>query len=131
MKKTNHVCKYSKCNLGEDGGRKHYYACDYCDRTNSWRASACCEEHYELYVKEVLEARSKNKAIDTMPERTDKNETEIKELFEKPIEEVKAGTKQELNEYMSNGESIAEAVEKINTEIDNRSKSKRRRKADK
>ncbi len=130
MKKTNHVCKYSGCTLGEDGGRKHYYACDYCDRTNSWRAVACCTEHYELYVREVLDARAKNKSINTLPERTDKSEEEVKELYNKTVDEVAAETKEDIKDYIANGESIADAIEEINEEIDNRNKRKRKRKAD-
>lgn len=62
----NHICKYSKCNLGTDANgnrcRKHYYACPDCDRLHSWRAVACCPEHYAAYMNEVAAARSKPKA---------------------------------------------------------------------
>ena len=126
--KPNHICKYSKCNLGEDGGRKHYYACNYCDRTNQWRSAACCKEHYELYVKEVLDARSKNKIVDILPERTDKSKEEVKEIYNKPEETVLEETKVELDEYLKNGETISEAIENINNEIDNSKKNRRRKK---
>ncbi len=126
--KPNHICKYSKCDLGEDGGRKHYYACNYCDRTNAWRSAACCKEHYDLYVQEVLEARSKNKVVNILPERTDKSQEEIQNLYEKSETAVLEETKQELKEYLNNGETIAEAIEVINTEIDNSNKKSRRRK---
>ncbi len=127
MVKPNHICKYSGCNLGEDGGQKHYYACDYCDRTNAWRSMACCIEHYELYIKEVLEARAANKKVDVLPKRTDKTEAEVKEIFELDEKTVLDNTKSELGDYMQDGESIAKAVEKVNEEIDNNTKKRKRR----
>lgn len=30
MKKANHICKYSKCTLGADGGRKELEVIAYC-----------------------------------------------------------------------------------------------------
>ena len=115
MKKANHICKYSKCTLGKDGGRKEYYACDYCDRINSWKSVACCKEHYDLYIQEVLDARS---AANKLPERTDKTEDEIKEIFQKPVEQVYEETKQELSEYVVDGElDVEKAVDEVNEEI--------------
>lgn len=124
--KPNHICKYSGCTLGEDGSRKHYYACDYCDRTNSWRSVACCMEHYDLYVKEVLDARSKNRRVDTLPERTDMGRDEVNELLNSPVEEVMENTKEKLKDYLSEEVSLAEAVDKINDEIDNNAKKRKR-----
>lgn len=115
MKKANHICKYSKCTLGKDGGRREYYACDYCDRINSWKSVACCKEHYDLYIQEVLDARS---AANKLPERTDKTEDEIKEIFQKPVEQVYEETKQELSEYVVDGElDVEKAVDEVNEEI--------------
>lgn len=115
MKKANHICKYSKCALGADGGRKQYYACDYCDRINAWKSLACCKEHYDLYIQEILEARS---AANKLPERTDKTEEEVKEIFKKPVEVVFEETKQELSDYVVDGElNVGEAIDKINEEI--------------
>lgn len=115
MKKANHICKYSKCTLGADGGRKEYYACDYCDRINAWKSVACCKEHYDLYIQEVLDARS---AANKLPERLDKTEEEVKELYKKPVEQVLEETKEELSEYVVDGElNIEEAVDKVNEEI--------------
>ena len=127
--KPNHICKYSKCNLGEDGGRKHYYACNYCDRSNAWRSAACCKEHYDLYVKEVLEARSKNCPVNILPERTDISKEEVAKLYDKSVEEVLKDTTEELKDYLKDGETIAEAIETINSEIDNSKKSRRKRKS--
>lgn len=118
--KANHVCKYSGCTLGKDGGRKEYYACGYCDATENWKSMACCKEHYNLYIQEVLEARSKGKKVDILPDRTDMNKEEIKKMKKKPLKKIKEETEIELKDYANeNGEvDILEAVEKINKEID-------------
>lgn len=127
MVKPNHICKYSGCTLGDDGGRKHYYACDYCDRTETWRSMACCVEHYELYIREVLEARAANKAVNTMPERTDKTESEVREILNQDENQALESAKEELKDYMSGGETIAQAIEKVNSDIDKKSRRKRRK----
>lgn len=130
MHKPNHVCKYSGCTLGEDGGRKHYYACNYCDRVESWKSVACCREHYTLYIREVLEQRALDEKGFVEPERTDMTEEEIQELKAKPIEEVKAEVEEELKEFADeNGEvNIPEAVEIINERLDNSRRTNKKRK---
>lgn len=127
MVKPNHICKYSGCTLGDDGGRKHYYACDYCDRTESWRSMACCIEHYELYIREVLEARAANKVVNTTPERTDKTESEVKEILNQDENQALESAKEELKDYMSGGETIAQAIEKANSDIEKKTKIRRRK----
>lgn len=128
--KTNHVCKYSGCSLGEDGGAKHYYACDFCDRVNAWRSIACCKEHYDLYIKEVLDARSADKKA--KPMRTDMTEKQVEEMFEKPIEEVKQKAVQELKELTGKDVvNIEEAVEEVNAKIDATATTKRKRRSKK
>lgn len=118
--KSNTICKYSKCNLGKDGGRKHYYSCGYCVATENWKSMACCKEHYDLYIEEVLEARQNGKEVDTLPDRTDMSKEDIKSLKKKSIKQVKKETEKELANYVDeNGElNISEAVDKINKEID-------------
>ena len=117
-KKPNHICRYSGCTLGEDGGRKHYYACNYCDATESYKSLACCREHYDLYVKEVLAARESEKPLDLEPERTDMTKEEVKEMKKKPLKVTKKETEKELKDYADkNGKvNIAKAVEKVNKE---------------
>lgn len=117
-KKPNHICRYSGCTLGEDGGRKHYYACNYCDATESYKSLACCREHYDLYVKEVLAARESEKPLDLEPERTDMTKEEVKEMKKKPLKVTKKETEKELKGYADkNGKvDIAKAVEKVNKE---------------
>lgn len=120
--KPNHICKYSKCDLGADGGRKHYYACDYCNAVESWRALACCKEHYALYQEEVLRARAKGKKVDTLPDRTDMSKSEIKKLKKRPIKEVVEKTKKDLKDYADDVEEIGiiATVEKINEELNSK-----------
>lgn len=124
--KTNHVCKYSGCTLGEDGGAKHYYACDYCDRVNAWRSVACCKEHYDLYIKEILDARSADKKA--KPNRTDMTEEQVNEMFEKPIEEIKEKAVQELKDLTGKDEIIIEdAVNEVNAKIESATSKRKRR----
>lgn len=116
----NHVCKYSKCNLGENGQPKKYYACDYCDRTNSWRSIACCFEHYNLYIDEELEKKSKINKINLLPNRTDMTSDEIKSLYNTPADQVLEKTQQDLQEYMDKYGvyDIGNVIVKINEELD-------------
>lgn len=120
-RKPNHICKNSNCHRGVDGGRKHYYACDYCDRIENWRSVACSFECWTEYQKQVLDARSKNHTINLLPERSDKSNSEIKELMEKPVQDVLDETKDELNDYLTEDATstdIANAVDKINNQIE-------------
>ena len=114
--KSNTICKYSKCNLGKDGGRKHYYSCGYCVATENWKSMACCKEHYDLYIEEVLAARANGKEVDTLPDRTD--------IKKKSVKQVRKETEKELADYADeNGDiNITEAIDKINKEIDKNEK---------
>lgn len=120
--KANHICKYSGCTLGENGTPKKYYACVYCSRTESWRAMACCKEHYDLYIQEVLDNREHGNQVDTLPERTDMTKDEVRELMSRPEEEVLEEAKEELKDFAKADGTvdIAEAVEEINRDIDRR-----------
>ena len=126
----NHICKYSGCTLGEGGTPKHYYACAYCSRAESWKAMACCKEHYELYIQEVLDNREKGNEVDTLPERTDMTKEEVKEFMTRPIDEVLEETKEELKEFAKADGSvdIEEAVDQINKDIDRRKSNKQKKK---
>lgn len=122
-KEPNTICKYSGCTLGKDGGRKHYYACAYCAASEQWKALACCREHYDLYIKEVLEEREKS-ANALLAERTDMTKEEVKELKKKPLKQLKEEAKEELKEYADeNGVvDIGKAVDKVNAELDKKRK---------
>lgn len=118
--KANHKCKYSKCTLGSDGGRKEYYACPHCDASQSWRSMACCKEHYILYIEEVLAARADGKDVNLLPERTDMNSDEINAVVNTPLEKAIEATKDELKDYAEDIEEIGipATVDKINVELD-------------
>lgn len=122
--KSNTICKYSKCNLGKDGGRKHYYSCGYCVATENWKSMACCKEHYDLYIEEVLAARANGKEVDTLPDRTDMSKDDIRALKKKSVKQVRKETEKELADYADeNGDiNITEAIDKINKEIDKNEK---------
>lgn len=72
MAKPNHICKLSTC-------QKPYYACGSCVASESWKASACCKEHYVLYVQEVLAEREKTASAETHEsEKKDVTSNEVK-----------------------------------------------------
>lgn len=123
--KPNHVCKNINCHKGADGGRKHYYACNLCDKRNNWRSVACSLECYEEYQKQVLEARSKGKHANILPERTDMTAKEIEaNIINAPEDIVAKATLEELSDF---GESIDEiglpsTIDEINTMLDKKQK---------
>lgn len=114
--KPNHICKNPNC-------RKHYYACDLCDRSQNYKSVACSRECFEIYTNLVLESRMKNKKVDILPDRTDMNKEEVKKLMRKPVKEVKEKTKKDLKNYIIDEDNInvEEIVEKINKDIDDKS----------
>lgn len=114
--KPNHICKNPNC-------RKHYYACDLCDRSQNYKSVACSRECFEIYTNLVLESRMKNKKVDILPDRTDMNKEEVKKLMRKPVKEVKEKTKNDLKNYIIDEDNInvEEIVEKINKDIDDKS----------
>ncbi len=118
--KANTICKYSKCNLGKDGGRKHYYSCGFCVASENWRSMACCKEHYQLYMEEVRHARQSGQETDLLPDRTDLTKEEVRALQQKPLDQVKQETEQELSEYAQEDGNLdlIQAVEKINKELE-------------
>lgn len=114
--KPNHICKNPNC-------RKHYYACDLCDRSQNYKSVACSRECFEIYTNLVLESRMKNKKIDILPDRTDMSKEEVKKLMKKPVKEVEEKTKKDLSDYIKDEEKInlTEIVEKINKDINEKS----------
>lgn len=111
--KPNHICKNPNC-------RKHYYACDLCDRNQNYKSVACSRECFEIYTNLVLESRMKNQKIDTLPDRTDINKEEVKKLMKKPVKDVKEKTKKDLADYIIGEENpnFTEIVEQVNKDID-------------
>lgn len=120
LKQPNTICKNRDCTKGEDGGRKHYYACRYCAHSENWRAVACSWECYLAYSEQVIEARRKDEPVDMLPERTDMSHDEVVELMNAPTEEVVAETMEELAEEMAEHPSMGfgEIVDSINEELD-------------
>ena len=114
--KPNHICKNPNC-------RKHYYACDLCDRSQNYKSVACSRECFEIYTNLVLESRMKNKKVDILPDRTDMSKEEVKKLMKKPVKEVEEKTKKDLSDYIKDEVKInlTEIVEKINKDINEKS----------
>lgn len=112
--KPNHICKNPNC-------RKHYYACDLCDRNHSYKSVACSIECFKVYTDLVLEARSNGIKIDKLPDRTDMAKSEVAKLMKKPVKEVADKTKKDLEKYADNvsASSLSELVTDINKTIDN------------
>lgn len=115
--KPNHICKLSTC-------RAHYYACDYCDATESYKSMCCSFDHYQKYMEEILAARKKGVMPDLLPDRTDMTKQEIKKMKKRPLKEIKEKTLEELKEYAKpDGEiDIIETVEMINEELKQQNK---------
>ena len=84
QRKPNHVC--ACCG-------KQYYACNYCDRTG-YKWLACSPE---CFAKVAWKYSTKYEHL--KPNRTDMNDEEIEEMMNKPLEEVKKESEEELSDY--------------------------------
>lgn len=121
IKQPNTICKNRNCTKGTDGGRKHYYACRYCTHSENWRSMACNWECYLEYQAQVIEARSNNESVDTVPERTDMTREEVIALInDTPSEQVVAETEIELAAEIEENPvmGFGEIVDAINEEMD-------------
>lgn len=108
--KLNHVCCNPNCTKGEGGGRKHYFACDYCDRTNSWKSICCSIECFNEFS--MLQEKRENN-------RTDKTDEEMRLLMSTPVEEVKEQTISDLSAAgVDTTDGILAAVDAVNAELD-------------
>lgn len=128
--KPNHICKNQNCTKGEDGARKHYYACDYCSKVQNWHSMACCVECFNEYSTQISLARKNGMNINLYPERTDMTHDQVVEMIENtPIEIVKANTINELSEHQDDIASIGleQTIVKINDELDSKYHSKKKR----
>lgn len=121
-KEPNHICKNNKCPYGINGQPKHYYACDYCDRTERWHSMVCCQACLQPYQEQVIEERAKKKKVNLLPVRTDMTMEQTEELMHRPIEEIIEENKEEFKEFYQEGYSLANALEIINAEIDEKRK---------
>ena len=121
--KPNHICKNPEC-------RKAYYACNYCDRTLTWKSVACSKECYQKYTDLVIAERTKGKTVSVKPERTDMTEKEVDELLKRPVEEVLEETKEELKDFadIDGNVNFAKAVDEINRELDKKTTTRSKKK---
>lgn len=120
VKKPNTLCKNVNCTKGADGGRKHYYSCKYCVRSENWRSMACCWECYMAYNEQVMAARSHGIVTDMLAERTDMEKSEVEDLMKAPVDDVIRETELELADEIENSPSkgFDEIVDEINAELD-------------
>ena len=118
--KANTICKNVNCTHGVDGGRKHFYSCFYCLKVQNWKSVCCSEECYTEYSSQVKEARSKDKPVDLLADRTDMTKNEVLEIMTAPIDDVIDMTKSELKDYQNDLDEVGYSgvVEKINQELD-------------
>lgn len=126
--KPNHICKNIFCTKGENGSRKKYYACDYCDRVENWKSVACSMDCWIEFQRQVLEARSNHSDISVLPERLDKTVEEENDLMKQDISTVLENTKKELQKYTDKDicdNNIPEIIEQINDSIEENFKQKR------
>ena len=121
--KANHVCKNPEC-------KKLYYACNFCDKTQSWKSVACSFSCYQKYMDLVIEERSKGKTIIVKPERTDMTEKEVDILLDRPIEEIVEETKKELKEFadIDGNVNFAKAVDEINENLNKKTTTRSKKK---
>lgn len=128
--KPNTICKNRNCNKGEDGGRKHYYACHYCAHSENWRAMACSWECYMEYQAQIIESRRKEEPVNLLPERTDMTQDEVKTLiFDTPTEEVIQMTETELAAEIEEHPAMGfdELVDHVNEKLDKQKTSKKKK----
>ena len=103
-REPNHVCAY--CG-------KAYYACNYCDRTGyKWLACSpeCFAEVAWKYGSQYAHLK---------PQRTDMTDEEIDEMMNKPLEQVRQESAEELSDYKDELEQIGfdGVVDLINREM--------------
>lgn len=115
---ANTVCRNINCHKGKDGGRKKYYSCAYCLKTESWRTVACSPECYAEYIHQVRIARGQIK-----PERLDMSDDQIQNIVKNGDEnKLLKESFDEISTILGkrqNG-SIEDAVDAVNRMLDKR-----------
>jgi len=120
LKQPNTICKNRNCHNGEDGGRKHYYSCLYCARTENWRSVACSWDCYLAYQEQVAEARRKDEPVNLLPERTDMTKDQVETMIhEMSVDEVMEQTLLELAEEIEANPDMGfgELVDLVNEQL--------------
>lgn len=130
----NTLCKNPNCHHGEDGGRKHFYACAYCTGTKKWKAYCCSPECWKEYQSIIAQRTVGTEQQEDLPERTDMTEEEVKGLIhDTPYDVIEETTRQELDGYLPEDaeispETVGPAIDTINAEIDAEKQAKRKNK---
>lgn len=130
----NTLCKNPNCHHGEDGGRKHFYACAYCTGTKKWKAYCCSPECWDEYQSIIAQRTTGAEQQEDLPERTDMTQEEVKELIhDTPYEAIEETTRQELDGYLPEDaeispETVGPVIDIINAEIDAERQTKRKNK---
>jgi hypothetical protein len=114
--KANAICRNANCNLP-------FVSCSVCAKNQSYR-SICCSSHcYQEYIDQVQIARGLKLPIYNLPNRIDISKEKMKEIIDKPMDEVKMIARNELGEYAVLADQIgfAGAVDKANEDLRNAS----------
>ena len=130
----NTLCKNPNCHHGENGGRKHFYACAYCTGTKKWKAYCCSPECWNKYQAIISRCTVGMEQQEDLPERTDMTQEEVKALIhDTPYEVIEKTTRQELDGYLPEDaeispETVGPVIDTINAEIDTANQGKRKNK---
>lgn len=130
----NTLCKNPNCHHGEDGTRKHFYACAYCTGTKKWKAYCCSPECWDEYQDIIAQRGVGNAKQEDLPERTDMTQEEVKALIhDTPYEVIEETTRQELEGYLPEDteivpETVGPVIDTINAEIDAERQERRKNK---
>lgn len=117
IKKTNTICR----NCG-----KKYYSCYHCLKKQNWRTVCCNETCYNEYVQKILETRGQTIEIS---KRMDMTDNEVKDFIANVSEETAIEkTKEELSDYIEENPdmNINDIVKKVNEDIDNSNKKRKK-----
>jgi len=107
--KANSLCKNLEC-------RKPFFACVSCAKKQDWRAVCCSTGCYVKYAGQVTALLARGERVDLLPDRTDMDKEQIRDILVKPQDEVDAIAMTELGEYadMADEVGVAPTVDFIN-----------------
>lgn len=83
QKTLNHECR----NCG-----KKYYACNDCERINSWKTICCSVECYDAYTEKVIRSRMKKAPKVTKAEPVESEVAPVVEVTEVKVEQSEVVT---------------------------------------
>lgn len=98
---------------------KHYYACKYCIKNQTWRSFCCSKECHEEYVKTILDERESMKLANNT-NNTDLSNEELENIKSMTSEEALKQTKEDLKDYIEENPdiSLSEVINLVNNDID-------------